>query len=342
MKNIVLFSVLFICGIGYSQDMTNASTYMKYFSDESEVIQQDMWDYTRSVSHGRSARKVEKRRKELINSSNSALAKVEQSKDYNGSSEYKDAVIEFFRIVNIVLKEDYAKIVDMEAIAEQSYDNMETYMMARELASDKQSEAANNLANAQRKFAADYNVELIESVDPLDEKMEIAGDVYDHYNEIYLIFFKSNKQEGYLLDALSAGNLSEIEHNRKALISTVEEGVGKLENVELYSGDKSMVEATEVLFKFYEKEAEDIQLAIDYFLKMENFKKVKESFDQIKEKDRTQENVDQYNNAVNEMNAAIEAYNTKNDENNKLRSILIDGWNTAAEKFTNKHVPKGN
>lgn len=341
MKKLILFTFLFISGLGYSQNTDSPVAYMNYFAEESEILQSDMWDYTRSVSHGRSARKVEKRRAELIKSSDAALAKAQKAKDYNGSSEYKDAVVDFFRIMNLVLKEDYAKIVDMEAVSEQSYDAMEAYMLAREMASDKQSEAGKVLAEAQKKFAADNDVELITSSDPLNDKMEIAGEVYDHYNEIYLIFFKSNKQEMYLLDAIGASDLSGIEQNKEALKSTVEEGMGKLDNVELYESDKTMVLATEALFKFYEKEVEDTQLAIDYLLNLENFQKIKESFDQIKEKNRTQENVDQYNNAINEMNGAIEAYNKMNEINNKERSKLVDGWNNAAEKFTDKHVPKG-
>lgn len=341
MKKLVLFSFLFIAGLGYSQETGSPVAYMNYFSVESEKVQADMWDYTRSVSHGRSARKVEKRRMELIKSSNAALNKAEAAKDYNGSSEYKDAVVEFFRIINIVLKEDYAEIVDMEAVAEQSYDDMEAYMLARELASEKQSEAGKQLGEAQKKFASDNDVELIKSSDALDSKMEIASEVYRHYNAIYLIFFKSNKQEMYLLDAIGTGDLSAIEQNKEALKTTSEEGLGKLDEVELYKGDKSLVLATKALFEFYLQEVEDTQLAVDYFLKSENFKKIKESFDQIKEKNRTQENVDQFNNAVNEMNGAVEAYNKANEVNNKLRSDLVDGWNKTAEKFTNEHVPKG-
>lgn len=341
MKNLVLFSFLFVAGMAFSQNSDSPVAYMNYFSVESEKIQKDMWDYTRSVSHGRSARTVEKRRMELIKSSNAGLNKAKAAKDFNGDSEYKDAVVEFFRIINIVLKEDYAKIVDMEAVAEQSYDDMEAYMMARQLANEKQSEAGSSLGEAQKKFAKDNDVELLESSDPLDTKMEIASQVYKHYNAIYLIFFKSNKQEMYLLDAIGTADLSGIEQNKEALKATSEEGLGKLEAVELYKGDKSLVLATKALFEFYQKEVDDTQLAIDYLLKSENFKKIKESFDQIKEKNRTQENVDQFNNAVNEMNAAVEAYNEMNEANNKLRGNLVDEWNDAAEKFTNKHVPKG-
>ena len=340
-KNGLLVLGLMLLHTVTSAQSGNPVEYMNQFTVEYGQLQKDMWDYTRSVSHGRSARKVEKRRMELIQSSDAALKKAEKAKDYNGDTDFRDAVIEYFSVINIVLKEDYEKIVDMEEIAEQSYDLMEAYMMAREAASEKQREAAETVNRAQQVFAEENDIELITEEDDLDSKMMIAGKVYGHYNEVYLIFFKSNKQEIYLIDAMNSGDLSAIEQNREALKATVAEGFEKLEAVNAYEGDKSMIDATKAIFKFYEKEAEEAQLAVEYFLKKENFDKIKEAFDKIKEKDRTQEDVDKYNNAITELNAAAEAYQESNEDNNKERSSLIDNWNTTGEKFTNKHVPRG-
>ena len=58
-------------------------------------------------------------------------------------------------------------------------------------------------------------------------------------------------------------------------------------------------------------------------------------------KSRTKADVDGYNKAVNDMNAGVGKYNTTNDKLNSDRSKLIDGWNKAAQSFTDKHVPKG-
>lgn len=342
MKQLLLITAFFITGTSLAQDMTNGGTYMDFFSAENKQLQADMWDYTRTISHGKSARKVEKRRRELIETSDAALKKSQSAKPFKENSEYRDAVIEYYRVINLVLKEDYAKLVDMEEVAEQSYDLMEAYMLARELASDKQTEASAQLSLAQKKFAEENNINLISSEDSMDKKMEIAGEVYDHYNEVYLIFFKSNKQEMYLLDAVGANDISAIEQNREALLGTVEEGLSKLKDVKPYSGDRAMIEATEALFKFYEDEASDgMETALDLIMKSENFTKIKTAFDEKKEKNRTQEDVDQYNNAVKEMNAAVEAYNAMNEANNKKRSKLIDAWNSTADKYTNTHVPRG-
>jgi hypothetical protein len=172
--------------------------------------------------------------------------------------------------------------------------------------------------------------------------MEIANKVYDHYNEIYLIFFKSYKQELYLLDAIGRNDINAIEQNRNALLSTVEEGMDKLDNVTLYEGDKTMVGATRNLLKFYQKEAEnDVDVTLAYFEANESFMKIKTAFDAKKEKNRTQEDVDTFNEAVNSVNEAVNAYNAGSETSNKERGTKIDDWNKAAERFTGKHVPRG-
>ena len=320
MKKVTLILMLACFGVMASAQAQNAGEYMNVFSTEYSKIQQDMWDYTSSVSHGKSARKVEKRRMELIQTSNTALNKAKSQKGFNGSTQYKDSVVEYLKIVNLVLKEDYAKIVDMEEIAENSYDLMEAYMTARELASDKLVEASKMVSREQKRFAEANNVTLIESESALDDKMEVAGKVYDHYNEVYLIFFKSYKQEAYLIDAISKNDINAVEQNR----------------------DRSLVLATNDLLKFYITEAEkETPKIADFILKSENFNQIKAAFEKKSEKSRTQADVDGYNKAVNEMNAAVNVYNATNESLNKSRSKNIDNWNKTAQAFTDKHVPKG-
>jgi hypothetical protein len=323
----------------FGQDQTNPGEYMQYFSIENRQIQQDMWDYTRTISHGKSARKVEKTRMTLIETSNKALQKAKQAKGYKGDDTYKESVVNYFNVVNLVLREDYAKLVDMEDVAEQSYDLMEAYMLARELASEKQNEAANKLQAAQKAFANANNINLIEQDDALSKNMEIAGNVYEHYNAVYLIFFKSFKQEVYLLDAIGRSDVSSFEQNRETLLATIEEGKTKLKALTLYSNDPTMVEATKNLFDFYTKEVKESSVVLDFFMKQENFNKVKAAFEQKKEKDRTQADVNQYNAAVNDMNTASTTYNAWNERMNKDRARYIDAWNKTSENFTAKHIP---
>ncbi len=342
-KTFALAFSLFISLIGNAQNTSSAGEYMDYFSVEYVQIQQDMWDYARSVSHGRSARKVEKRRAELIQTVENAYRKAKSAKPFNNDSRYKDSVTHYFELTGIVLREDYGKIVDLEEVAEQSYDLMEAYMLARELASDKLNEAGKMVNREHRSFAEANNITIIEGEDTeLDKKMEITNKVYDHYNAVYLVFFKSFKQELYLLDAIQKNDVSAIEQNRNALLETLKEGEKKLATIEKYANDPAMVNATNELFAFYKDEAnEGVKYSLNYLEKTENFNKIKTVFDAKKQKDRTQADVDEYNGAVNEMNLAVNEVNAASEANNKRRSSLIDNWNREAEKFTSRHVPKG-
>lgn len=343
MKQLITLIALFLSLNMNAQSETQPGEYMDYFSVEYLQIQKDMWDYTRSVSHGKSAKTVEKRRAELIQTVTVAENKAKKAKGFKGNVAYRDSVVLYFELIGIVLREDYGKIVDMEAISEQSYDDMEAYMTAREMASDKMVAAGEMINREHRAFAEANNVTIIEGEDTkLDQKMDIANQVYDHYNEVYLIFFKSYKQESYLLDAIGRQDINAIEQNRNALISTVEEGLAKLKDVELYSGDISMVSATRELLEFYKTEAEkDVDVILAYFEANENFGKVQKAFDAKKQKDRTQEDVDTFNKAVNTVNDAVNTYNAGNEKANKDRAANVDNWNKTAEKFTTKHVPHG-
>jgi len=341
MKQILLIALTLFTFNSFGQNSTDPGEYMSYFSGEYLRIQEDMWDYTRTISHGKSARKVEKKRFELIKSTQSALSTAKKAKGFKGSTRYRDSVVSYFRIIDIVLREDYGKILNMEEISEQSYDLMEAYMMAKELASDKLTAAGDMISEEHKLFAEENNVTIIETESELSKKMDIANKVYDHYNSVYLVFFKSYKQELYLLDAIGSNDVSAIEQNRNALLDAVEEGLINLDTISKYKGDEVMIKATKELLNFYKEEAEkDVDIVLNYIDKTESFQKIKEAFDQIKEKNRTQEDVDQYNNGVNEMNKAVNEYNEMNQIANEKREELINNWNRSSEKFTSTHVPK--
>ena len=333
--------LLLVSTLGFAQ-YDNAGEYMNAISEQYTNIQKDMWDYTNAAAHGKSARKIDKKRTSLVQTTYEARGNVRKMKGFEGYTAYKDSVVSFLNIYYSVLKEDYAAIVNMEEIAERSYDNMEAYMMAKEEANNKLSEASDMLSAEQKKFAEKFNVELLEANDELSQKMKIADEVYSYYNEVYLIFFKSYIQDVYLSEAISKGDVSAIEQNKSALAMTAEEGLGKLKAIKPYKGDNSVVKACEDVLNFYKEQAnERIQHITNYFLAAENFKTIKASFEQKKEKDRTQEDVDQYNKAVNESNAAGQKYNETNEWINNNKSAKIENWNNTVFNFTDKHVPKG-
>lgn len=303
------------------------------------AIMVDTWDYTSEVAHGKSARKAESKRKELVRTSKAAVDRVKKMKDFEGNTEYRDSVISFLDINYRVLSHDYEKILNMEEIAEQSYDAMEAYLLAQELADATLDQASERMQEQQRKFAAANNINLVENKDKVAKKLEKAGDVIKHYNEVYLIFFKSYKQEAYMIDAMNRKDINAMEQNKNALISTTTESLEKLTKVAPYKNDKSLVNSCKSALEFYKTEASTKMDGLIY-MQQEKFDKIRTSFEAKPSSKRTKEDTQQYNDAVNVFNSALKAFTKTNDELNKNRSNAIEKWNNSAKNYMDKHIPK--
>ena len=340
MKRLLLLTAFStLTALSFSQNSQKAVEYMTAVSGEFKAIQNATWDYTRSVAKNKSARKVDKNRVELLQTISNTLTKVKKMGAYDGKTYFRDSTIAFLEMNKSVVSQDYEKIMNMEEIAEQSYDLMEAYMKAQEVASEKLSQAGDRINEAEKKFAAENNINLIESSDKVSNKLKKAGEMYDYYNPVYLIFFKSYKQELYFMDALQKGDVSGMEQNKSMLSKTAQEGLDLLKAVNAFKGDESLKKACVDMLTFYKEEADKkFQVFIDFQSTKESFDKAKKTMETKKEKDRTQEDVNNYNTLVKEYNKATGDYNNMNTELNNKRNKLIESWNNTSNAFTNRHI----
>lgn len=339
---IALSALLFIFSttIVSAQKFDNAGAYLDFIGKEFKQVSSEMWDYTSAAAHGKSARTVENKRKEIVSQITKSITKIKALPGYGGSTAYRDSVVAYLQLNKLVLNEDYAKIVDMEEVAEKSYDAMEAYMLAKEMADDKQELASEMLDAEEKKFALANNINLVESKDKISKKLQEAGKVYKYYNVVYLIFFKSYKQEVYLIDAQNKGDFNAMEQNKNALSQSSIQGKDKLSKVKDYKGDNSVKSACMEMLNFYEKEAAKYNDISNYYIQKEKFEKIKTSFDSKSQSQRTKSDVDQFNSAVNDFNNATNKYNTLNQELNQNRNKLLARWNDSSDKLIDKFVPK--
>ncbi|WP_420574241.1 LIC11966 family surface protein [Kordia sp.] len=324
-----------------AQNFKNANDYLSFIGKENKKISKSMWKYTKSVAHSKSARRIEGDRKRLIKSIERAMIKIRKAKSFTGEDDYKKQVLDYMDLRTSLLKNDYAKIVDMKEVAEQSYDFMEAYILAQKLADERMQEAQETYENAQKDFAARNNIRLIESETELGRKMKISNEVFEHKNEVYLVFFKSNIQERFMLNALSSNDISAIQQNANALQTFAEEGLQALDTLTIYKEDTSLIEATKKALEFYLDETKnEVPKMLEFFLLNEKFTAIKEAIDKKRPKERTKKEIDQYNAMANDINKAIVDFNKRNETLNKKRTKIINQWNEASAKFLSRHIPK--
>ncbi|MGC4021008.1 MAG: hypothetical protein QM734_03250 [Cyclobacteriaceae bacterium] len=324
----------------HAQEIDNAGSYLEYVGNQFEEISKDMMSYTSAASHGKSARKVEKRRKELLQTVKDAEINMRKLKPYRGDRALRDSVISYFHINGLVLNQEYAKIVDMEEVAEQSYDMMEAYLLAKEKANQKLDDAYEKVSNQQKIFADKNKIRLVETSSKLSQKVAISNKVFQYYNQIYLIFFKSYKDEIYLMDAVKKSDVSAIEQTKNSLDKNATEGMKQLMKFNAFEGDPSLKNACMKALEFYKSEALKSPGLVDFLLKEDKYEKTKKAFDAKRESDRTQADIDSYNKGVNEFNAAVNNYNALNNDLQKNRSTIINNWNKSADNFLDNHIPK--
>jgi hypothetical protein len=192
---LLLFSLILLTNRSAAQAFENAVQYMDHISKANQVLTEKYLLYLSGMSHGKSARKVEKRRQEVLQAISDTKFSIMGMPPYKGDRTLKDTTVAYLKILNSVFNEDYGKIVNMEEIAEQSYDLMEAYMLAQEKANEKLQQASERQNEMQKKFAEKNNITLIESESASEAKMKIAGAVMKHYDEVYLIFLNRTNRK---------------------------------------------------------------------------------------------------------------------------------------------------
>ncbi|MDF2454280.1 MAG: hypothetical protein K0R51_273 [Cytophagaceae bacterium] len=335
----LIIGLLFSSSLVLAQDAGSAVEYMNKMGTEFKAIQTATWDYTKAAANNRNAGKINKRRLELIQQIDASIKNVNRLPAFNKKTYLKDSVLSFLKIQKIVIEEDYGKIMDLEDIAESSYDAMEAYIKAKQIASDKMESSSQLVSDTYDAFAKENNVTIKEGEkDKITQQLAIADEVYGHYNEVYLIFFKPYKQELYVLDAMNKGDLAALEQNKVTLSKVSAESQAKLKAIKPFRGnDNSIRGAATELVNFYKEEA-DVKFAklIDFYAKKDAFDKGKKAFEANKSK--TNDDINAYNKLIDEFNKASNDFNTTNAELNKRRTALINEWNNACQNFTAKYL----
>lgn len=325
-----------------AQEFKTPVDYLEYIGNESDIISRTTWKYTLAVAHSKSARKIDNTRKALVKSIQNAKKKISGLKDgYKGDVEYRDQLLAYLTISENQINEEYDKIIDMQEVAEQSYDYMEAYILARDLVNEKINAEVDKLNANQKIFASKYGIQIGENKTELAKKMKISNEVFGNQTDLYLIFFKANITDFNLMQATAQKDLNAIQQNANALQQFADEGLEKLKTFQAYKNDPLLINATKKALEFYKKEAIELSPKIVAFMMLnEKMEESNTTMNNKKAKDRTKEQVDAFNKLVAEVNKEVGNYNKLNVKFNAEKTTAVNNWNMASENFISKHVPK--
>ena len=342
MKLKLLFLLLFsLNAIGFAQEFKTPTDYLSYINKEQTAISKSTWKYTSAVAHSKSARRIDATRRQLIKSIQSAKKKIGNIKDgYKSDVEYQTQVIQYFDFCEKNLNEEYDKIIDMQEVAEQSYDDMEAYMLMRDLVNDKLDTENEKANTAFKAFAKKYNIRLSDTDSELSKKIKKSNEVFDYHTSLYLIFFKVNFTDGNLSKAIEKKDLGVIQQNASTLIQYADEGLAKLKTIQPYDGDGAILNATKKTLEYYKKQAQEyVPKIVSFLMFNDKFENAKKTLESKSENDRTKEEIDNYNAMVKQVNKEIANFNKNNDSNFQEKNNALNNWNSVGDAFISNHVP---
>ena len=339
LKNLftLVFGLWLLAHPSFGQDDPGA--YLDKLGRSYAQINKDTWEYIKQASKGKSANKTEKRRNELVNTLRTAKAQVVKTKPYQGDASMRDAVVNQLNMSINVMNNDFKKIVNLERIAEESYDDMEAYLLTKARVNAKMDSVFSQLKAAEKEFANKHGIKLIEDDSKLSKKLKNASEVNDYYNQLYLLFFKSYWYESKLVEAVGTGKVSDIEQYRQSLASVSQEGLQALRSIKAFRGEGNLKQACQQILNFYRNEANvHIPKQVDFFVKKDKMETISKNYAAKKKKSLTQDDVSKYNQAVADYNQQIGVFNKTNDLLNNNRSKYLNNWNKASNSFNNKFL----
>jgi hypothetical protein len=340
-KCLVIIACLFVTGTKLNaQNADNPGDYMTAISNAEMNMDKTYLAYMSAVAHSGRAKKVEKMRQQTLQSILDCKFKIADLPYYKGDNSLRKSSMDYIDVCYKVFNDDYAHLVNMEDLIEQSFDEMQLYILLQEKTNEKLKQAGDSVQQAQKNFATKYNVKVVDVKNEVSQNMEITDKVNHYRDQLYLLFFKCNWQDDQITKAINAKQLTGLEEARNALASYAKEGLLALDSLNNFQGDHSLAQACKQALQFYQKLAEnDLPKVTDFFLKEENFNKIKKSIDAKPQSSLTKQDIDAYNKAVNDYNSSINAYNQLNTNINNGRNQVINNWNKSTGEFLDAHIP---
>ncbi len=334
----ILVLLFFISSAVMAQD-TQPLEYLEEINDAYEPVLKQQWEFARALAQGQPADLVDRQRTALLTEIRDARNQIRRLPPHRGNSALRDSVVRFLDISYDVVREDYAKIVDMERISQDSYDKMETYLRAQEEAYVKMSSAARAMKKSEEDFAKKFGIRLVNSDDKFAQKLKELNETFTYYNRIYLAFFNAYQQELQMFRAVEKQDAESIDLERRKLKILVESGLESLDRAGSYKGDRTLKSTAAENLRFYEEESgERLQPMVDYYKSLDELKRLKNSLESDLSPERRKELTDQYNRQVREINESAAKLDALSEELNDERALHLDKWNRVSEAFLRKFI----
>ena len=339
-SSIFLFVLLFSVN-GFAQQSSDALDYLNQLTDSQQELSKQLMRYISASAHSNSVANIERQRNNLIEVTEQAKQKAEQTPSFQADAALRDAVLSYYSLSLESLTTDFKEIVALKDKASSSYELMTQLLAAEEDVQNQLKVAQERVEQEVEAYAKQHQIQLIKEQNQLSKMIAKSNEVTTYYNSIFLPMFKVNLQNVQLKEQIAAGNIDAIEQARKQSQEYAEEAREVFASKSAFLGDFSLLEAAIERVEYYAEEGNTMALiSIEHKKQTQQLEQVKREIDQLAPKQRTKEQVDEYNELVDAVNASVNDLNNYADKFNTIGSQALAQWEQIVQEFRQRHIPK--
>ncbi|MBC8083852.1 MAG: hypothetical protein H7Z21_11625, partial [Hymenobacter sp.] len=194
--------------------------------------------YISKAAHSENDRKIEARRLEVVEQNKIAVAKLQRMAAFKGNTELRATALTAFKTMLEVYSADYKQVNALAATRTESFEAMQRYFDAQEVAGRKLAVADDSVNAAQKRFAKQFGM----SIETSKESAKLAEytrqvSAVNHYQHlVFLPYFRVQKSSARLTDALNAQDATAFEAARVTLAAEAETSAAELAAVPGFQG----------------------------------------------------------------------------------------------------------
>jgi hypothetical protein len=304
MKSLTLFFLsIYFVGSLTAQEFSTPVQYFDYLNNEHNQLAAKNLEYVQYSVHSEDVQEVESKRMEVIDQLGKAILKVGTLPPYKEDDTMRKELLTVLKMYLESFEIEFTEINMLKSESSESYESMQKYLEAQDVAEKKLAKAADQFQAAQREFAQKNNIKLIQA----EENSEInqINKVNAYYRVVFMKYFRISKLNAAFTDAMNEKDVDNMQKARLQLLEATREELKKLRLFPDFNGDTEFRQAGINYVEFHKDLAEGDYNKMITIMKKENV---------------SQEDVDTYNEIINRINTKTNDLN--NAYNNALNNLL--------------------
>lgn len=292
-----------------AQNGADPLRYLEQINAEHSAVTARNLEYIQYSVHVEDYVEVEKKRQEVLRQMDETLKRTAAMPAFNGNAAMRDEMLATVKSYRESFTIEFNELNLLKKESKASFEAMEAYMKAQDEAEKKLGQASKRFYTAQKAFAKEHNIRLVEAEE--NSEVDQINQVNAYHRAIFLKYFKVSKHSAVFMEALSKEDAKSMERARMQLSNDTDAALLVLRKMPGFKGDVAYRDATIKLIEFYD------QLAEDGFQKITAIKRKKEL---------TQEDVDTFNGVIEHYNGNVDG--------------LLKNYNDALNQLLRNNVPK--